>query len=175
MQTHKHYLGIDPGWKNLGLALIRVPLEGKEPKPSLVFSKVYAPADFKSITEFVCEIDKDIVEYNVSFDGITIERYVAYKNVQSAETENITMVIGALSYYFASQWEKEPNLVRAIEWKSALVKALFRTKNFDNPSSSLDKKFSIAAADCCMNKELKLNTDHEADAVCLATLPLYVC
>ncbi len=173
MRTHTYHLGIDPGWKNLGVALIKQSVD-KTVAPVAVGTTVMNPSSYKNIAEFINKLDAVIDDHDVTLDTVTIERYVAYQNVQSAETENITMVIGALHYYFNFQWAIDPRMVRAIDWKTALVKALFKKKGFNNPSTSLDKKFSIAAADSCMGKVLALKTDHEADAICLAALPLYV-
>jgi hypothetical protein len=63
-------------------------------------------------------------------------------------------------------------LHRAIDWKMDMVKALHKKKEFENPSSKLDKKFSIAAAKACLDHEHTFATDHEADAVCLASYPV---
>jgi Holliday junction resolvasome RuvABC endonuclease subunit len=164
----EYHIGIDPGWKNLGLAVLTKNLETNEIK--LVKSKVFNVSEFGSISKFVDVLDEFITPLILHVDSVTIERYVTYAGVNTAESENICMVIGALTYYFAGSlsWGKEPLLVRAIDWKTTLVKTLVKKKKFDNPSDKLDKKFSIAAAKACLDEEVKFDTDHEADAICLA-------
>jgi hypothetical protein len=90
--------------------------------------------------------------------------------------ERINQVIGALIFYFGynQTWNKEPLLIRAIDWKTNLVKSLYKKKGFRNPSDKLDKKFSMAAAAACVELNSKLETDHEADSICLSTYPLYI-
>lgn len=164
----EYHIGIDPGWKNLGVAVSEYNKETKKFK--LLSSKVFNVSEYGTISKFIEGLDKFLVPLILRVDSVTIERYVAYAGVSTAESENICMVIGALSYYFASfmYWEKEPLLLRAIDWKTTLVKTLYKKKGFDNPSSKLDKKFSIAAAKACMDEATEFETDHEADAVCLS-------
>lgn len=170
--THKTYVGIDPGWKNLGLAITKQDEEGKI---TLIHSEVMNPSSYTSITQYVDALDKVLTPLTTHLAGVTMERFVAYNTIHTAESESINMLIGALSYYFGSPniWDVEPNLVRAIDWKTALVKQLFKKKGFQNPSDALDKKFSIAAAKCCLDHEIEFKTDHEADAVCLSALPIF--
>lgn len=172
--TCKTFIGIDPGWKNLGLAVLRQE-QDEDRKVSLIHSAVMNPSSFKSITLFIDALDKVITPLTTNLSGVTIERFVAYNTIHTAESESINMLIGAMCYYFgsASTWNVEPNLVRAIDWKTALVKQLFKKKGFENPSDTLDKKFSIAAAKCCLDHEIQFKTDHEADGVCLSALPIF--
>lgn len=171
--THKTYVGVDPGWKNLGLAIL---IENEEGDLCIKYTSVLNPSSFKTITEFINHLDQLITPLINTVSGVVIERFVAYGSIHTAESENINMLIGALCYYFGSKdiWNTEPVLVRAIEWKTSLVKRLFKIKGFNNPSDSLDKKFSIAAAKSCVNIEKELPTDHESDAVCLASMTKYV-
>lgn len=175
IQMYNYSLGIDPGWKNLGLGIVRRKVDGSDIE--LVHSQVLNPSELGGVIK-TCKAIKDICYKHVpgsdmdDFTG-TIERYVPYNNVFTGEAENITMLIGSLAfsldYYLVS--DKEPVLYRAIDWKMALVKSLFKWKRFNNPSDKLDKKFSIAAAKACIsNPEKEIETDHEADAICLASL-----
>ena len=165
-------LGIDPGWKNLGIALVKE----EEGVVSLVKSAALNPSSlpgknlpFHLIIEFLGEKPAHRLDY------LTMERYVSYQNVMTAESENILMLIGSLKNYIETWWLQDNSdtiLTRAIDWKTELVKTLVKTKGFNNPSTSLDKKFSIAAAHACLDQPGKFETDHEADAICLACLPL---
>ena len=174
----KTFIGIDPGWKNLGFAVSY--LNTHTGKVHKSFTCTYNPSSFSNINEFITHLDCDL-ELTENLVSVTIERYVAYEGIHTSEAENINLVIGALIHYFGgtnSKWAIEPVLVRAVDWKMKLVKALFKKKGFNNPSSSLDKKFSIAAAKAVIDYEdgkvEELATDHEADALCLSTLPIYI-
>lgn len=171
---YTYSIGIDPGWKNLGFALVKS--RGVGEKIHLVHSETINPSELGGVIE-TCKHINDICNDRIHlFDAdeiiSTVERYVPYNNVFTAEAENITMLIGALNYSLYWEFQTQPGLVRAIDWKMALVKALFKTKGFNNPSDKLDKKFSIAAAKACLfeGDELEIETDHVADAICLASL-----
>jgi hypothetical protein len=168
INDYNYHVGVDPGWKNLGVSIVREDLNSNE--LSLIVSKVFDVSSYFTISKFVEALHDLINPLLHKIDSVTIERYVAYAGVSTSESENICMVIGAMSYYFAANrpWNKEPLLLRAIDWKTTMVKALYKKKNFDNPSDKLDKKFSIAAAKACLDSEVKFDTDHEADATCLA-------
>jgi hypothetical protein len=175
--TIKTLIGIDPGWKNLGYAMINYDTE-KETF-SLVHSQVFNPSGYKNIVEFIKALD--LVQKSKLVEGseivqLTMERFIAYKGVDSAEFEIINRLIGALTYYYSDLIpETFPRLERAIDWKMDLVKVLHMKKGFNNPSDKLDKKFSIAAATACLDGPVvKIKTDHECDAICLAALPIYV-
>ncbi len=169
----KFLVGIDPGWKNLGLAISKQDTETG--KVTMVHTRVMNPASYSSPSKFINNLDLVITPLLLHTDHVTIERFVAYAGVDTAETENICMLIGSLTYYFASPqyWNTEPLLLRAIDWKTKLVKELYKKKGFDNPSAKLDKKFSIAAAHSCMDEPIELKTDHEADALCLSAFPIF--
>ena len=145
-------VGIDPGWVNLGYAV----LDGR----SLVETGAINP----SLTSLRVTVDS-MVDTKWIPDVVSMERYVAYKGIMNAASEHILMIIGGLTYAYSSQGVPV-NLFRAIEWKSTLNKYLFRTFDFRNPSTSFDKKFSVAAAKFITGQDIV--SDHIADAICLA-------
>lgn len=178
MTNQTFHLGIDPGWRNLGYALLSENSQGE-------LSLVQSGTD---------DVSKDAVMYSSSFAAklhsvvapssgllrnFTMERYVSYQGVNTAESESILMTIGSLRQAMLPWVRETPaglglgqlRMVRAIDWKTILVKILVKHYGFDNPSTSLDKKFSVAAAKCVLNGRGSFNNDHEADAVCLAALP----
>ena len=165
LSTDTYYLGIDPGWVNLGAAIVK----HSGTTWDLVKSHTFNPSKHTEFPDFLCGwIDDCLPGYMPQ--GACIERYVSYKGVNTAEAENILMLIGGLRQALLYSSPVPPfdvSLVRAIDWKTDLVKYLVKNRGFDNPSTSLDKKFSIAAAKCIIgNYDIK--TDHEADAICLA-------
>lgn len=174
------FIGIDPGWKNLGLAILKKDFNTGH--ITLCEARVLVPASHKSVVGFIEELDEVIFPWTHNLKGVTIERFVPYSNVFTSEAESINQVIGALHYYFGAKdsWNTEPTLIRAIDWKIKLVKHLVTTKNFNNPSNSLDKKFTMAAATACVDKDERTiepgkeappdMTDHEGDAICLGYL-----
>lgn len=150
-----NYLGVDPGVANIGVAITT---ESGELVESCVL-------DFKGLTEMhliAAEIADKANSYEVQ--KAYVERFVAYKGQHSSSSEDILMFIGALTY--AMRWDCVTQLYRAIDWKPKLCKHLVKTKGFDNPSSTFDKKYSRAAATCITGQKVK--TDHEADAICLS-------
>jgi hypothetical protein len=164
-------LGLDPGWKNFGIACVR---QEESFKVTVVST---GSMDVSSDPEnFVRALTLTLIPEGAKIKDVNIERYVAYANVRSGEAENITMLIGMLRYEYYllgmnGYGKINVNLVRAIEWKTKLVQILSKFTGFDNPSMDLDKKFSLAAArHISINKEVITN-DHIADAVCLAALP----
>jgi|SRR5579859_6113979 len=178
VKKYDYGIGIDPGWKNLGFAIVRQEVGKKDIE--LVHSCVLNPAELGGIIAALTKVCK-IIEEHIPYPSILpnkihsgLERYVAYANVNTAEAENILMMIGALvvglNYY--NKGTSTTNMVRAIDWKTKLVKALFKWKRFSNPSDKLDKKFSVAAAKAIISNEKEFDTNHEADAICIAALPL---
>lgn len=160
-------MGIDPGWKNLGYAVVELKRTGEI---GLFKSGTMNPSTLGQVDSV-----QYLLENLPSPNLLTMERYVSYKGVHTSESENIVMLIGGINYAFQIEptvLQSNPSLVRAIEWKTELVKLLFKHKGFDNPSTSLDKKFSIAAAKACLDIPGEFKSDHEADAICLACLPL---
>lgn len=180
MTPFKYHVGIDPAWKNLGLSIVKEDVATGE--LTLVSSYVMNPSEYKTIPEFVQKLGglahgdmvKDICKGEPEFSGtinsVTIERFVAYAGVSTSETENICMIIGALQFAFKARYNLDSLMLRAIDWKTSLVKQLFKTQGFDNPSTKLDKKFSLAAGNACLRQDKNVfKTDHEADATCLAS------
>lgn len=169
-------IGIDPGYKNLGAAILQVQ---SDKSLKLVSSRVFNPSKNclelfpPEIRLWINESINSDMRYSVK--GFSMERYVPYAGVNSSDGENIQSLIGMLRYASYDWTGFNSNLYRAVEWKTNLVKTLFK-QGFRNPSDKLDKKFSIAAAAACLNlfeKDFKNNvkTDHEADAICLAAYP----
>ena len=180
MKVFKYHVGIDPAWKNLGLAIVKEEIQTGE--LTLLASYVMNPSEYKTIPEFIKKVldvvdddlHKDVCsgepEVTGAIDSVTIERFVAYAGVSTSETENICMIIGALQYAFKEQYWIDSLMLRAIDWKTNLVKQLFKTQGFDNPSTKLDKKFSLAAGNACLKQSKNVfATDHQADATCLAS------
>ncbi len=159
------YLGIDPGWKNLGIAVV----EKTEKGLALVKSATFNPS-LKGITGTV----EQILDYAIpsSLSMLNIERYVSYQDVNTAKAEDILMLIGAIGYAY-EQSRVVVEYRRAIDWKTWLVRQLYKKKGFNNPSLKLDKIFSIAAAKSCLDVAASFRSDHEADAICLASLPTF--
>ena len=154
-------VGIDPGWKNLGAAVVDSDGELR--------TRVFNPSKYPTLSDVV----EDVLSFCLvpSLDHgdvqLTIERYVAYEGVHNADSEFILMTMGAIVAEFQRrQYFVRP--LRAIEWKPALCKKLFKEVGFRNPSQTFDKVYSIAAAKA-LAPQFK-GTDHEADAVCLAYL-----
>lgn len=167
------YIGIDPGWSSCGFH-VRT--------DSQVFaSGVYVPKELGSFYSAKQYLINLVTNPSKEHNGIrtalkghyvqaSVERFVAYKGVVSEASEDILMFIGAVTSSL-QELGYEVGLVRAIDWKPKLAKWLVRNKNFDNPSTSFDKKFSLAAAEALTGKKPK--TDHEADAICLSYRNLY--
>ena len=171
--SYEYSVAVDPGWKNLGFAIVRRKV-GDE-NISLVYSCVLNPAKLGGILPCltkVCKLIEEYIPHNASKVYSGLERYVAYQGVNTSESENILMMIGALvvGMHYFNKGTSNTNMVRAIEWKTSLVKALFKWRKFNNPSAKLDKKFSIAAAKCIIG-DIKIETDHECDSICIAALP----
>lgn len=179
----EYSIGIDPGWKNLGVAVVR----REKGKVELVYASTFDPSSYGSVVKAGREIQA--ILWNKILDDVVspgrhlksgpkvhgvMERYVSYTDVTTAEAEKILMMIGAIaaeSYGMLYETGAEYDMLRAIDWKKDLVKILFKKKGFSNPSDKLDKKFSIAAAKACLSTETEINTNHEADAICMACLP----
>lgn len=165
MEKAKVIVGIDPGWKNLGIALLSV---NTDSSLTFVSSKTYNPSSYVNLNEFISALKKEfLLDYDVQ--TAHIERYVPYAGTFTSESENVNQIIGALSFYLIDAYSCPIRLSRVIDWKKKLVKELYKSKGFSNPSTSLDKKFSMAAAKACVDlSSCGKITDHEADAICLA-------
>jgi hypothetical protein len=147
-------LGIDPGTKNIGIAVTD---NGK-----LITSYVMDFEDVGGRHHAIDEVINTVGEWAPYH--VNIERFVPYSGVYSKAAEEIILFIGGVDY--ALHQDCNVSLYRAIEWKPALCKYLVKTRGFSNPSKSFDKKFSMAAAESICG--IKPKTDHEADAICLS-------
>ena len=157
----KYIIGIDPGWSSCGIAVVE--------KDKTIFTNSYIPKKSSDICEAVAIgiANLPIVISIAEEVEVVIERFVAYKGVHSESSEQILMFIGALVFSFQERNIKV-HLVRAIDWKPKICKYLVRTTDFSNPYPSFDKKYSLLAAEKLSG--IKLKSDHEADAICLAYL-----
>ena len=155
------FIGIDPGWTNLGWGVIdddmKYVASGTWNPKNLGHGKT-GPLLFEHISEVV---GSDIRLAKM----LGMERFVYYKGVHNPDSENILMVTGELTAV-ATLNNIPFSMFRAVEWKTNLAKYLAMTQGFKNPSDSLDKKFSMAAAEAATGHTFKV--DHEADASCLA-------
>lgn len=148
------YVGVDPGSVNLGFALVH--------HSKILHSETINPSEL-SISETIKKVLANLPKKSEPI--LVIERYVAYKGAHNSASEHILMLIGAFVYEFERRGFPVLQF-RAIDWKPAICKYLFINQGFRNPSTSFDKKFSVAAAEALSGVVLKSN--HEADAVCLA-------
>ena len=162
-------IGIDPGWSSFGIAInedgILIANTSFVPKESITIEGFISELS-KWITESLEEIDNIECDWNIK---VYMERFVAYSGINASATEDILMLIGALDYYFSVAYSK-PILVKAIDWKIALVHYLVKSKGLSNPYQSLDKKYSFWAAGNLSGIAVASISDHEADAVCLSYL-----
>lgn len=159
MDHTEYYLGIDPAWKTCAVALMN-------DRNEVIKSIVLDPSTME-----MAEVP-DVVEAWLGggfhqIIGCCMERFVYYEGVHNPDSERILMVIGQLQYWLRTK-NIPCTLWRAYDWKSRLSKHLFKERDFRNPSDRFDKVFSVAAAECCTG--VKFETDHEADAGCLAYL-----
>lgn len=170
-------LGCDPGWRSVGYALLsHNDATGFTPVMIGVDDPSQSGSRYPSV--LAAKLHGHVTPNSGSLAFATMERFVPYNNTFSTEAENIVMMIGGIREAL-QPWAQETRstgrgqmvLVRAIDWKVTLVKILVKHLGFDNPSASLDKKFSIAAATHILNGKYEFKTDHEADAVCLAAFP----
>lgn len=153
----KKFAGIDPGWTNLGFAVL-------DAEASVVVSGTVNPHRLGGINPTIKHLAAAGAFSDV--ERLAMERYVPYGGKQNPDSERILMLTGACIGVM-----EEDDLVimtRAIDWKSFLVKHLARHYGFSNPSSAskLDKEFSVAAAEFITGEAPP--TDHVADAICLA-------
>jgi hypothetical protein len=175
----KMCLGVDPGKTNCGISLLRI---NEDKTFSLVKAETLDTSSFTSMSacaDYICNTfteGKDI-------HYVTLERFVSFGGTSPSVAEDINILVGSILGILhyrgkinSNQSDPSVLLVRSIEWKTALVKTLVKTRGFDNPSSSglLDKKFSMAAAACILglDKLEKGVNNHEADAICVAAFPI---
>lgn len=155
------FLGVDPGWTNLGWCLID--------ESKVVASGTMRPKDNGHGLTALTLMDhiRSLGEDPANIRGLCLERFVYYEGKHNPDSENILMVTGEFTAV-ASAMKVPFRLFRAIDWKTAIIKHLWIKSAFKNPSQSFDKKFSMAAAKCSLGMTFKV--DHEADAGCLAYL-----
>ena len=169
------FLGIDPGWRNLGYAVVEIPDElNLDWKVNVLSTGTLDPSRYacvESFSEALLRVDPDDVGWEWAFEEATIERYVTYQGVHTHESENILMLIGALRQRFYFTSGKIAMMVRAIDWKTKMTQILNRLYAFDNDSTSMDKKLSLQMAKFIVTNPEVITTDHEADAICLAAYP----
>ena len=190
-------IGIDPGWKNLGLAVVTPTEKGKvKVLGSLTLNPSLGDLAFvESLPIIINTLIPSTLDYDIQH--LVIERYAPYNNVHSSESENITMLIGMIRSKLYSQnacveQGLSAKLYRAIDWKVKMAQVNSRLYGFSNKSTCLDKNYSLQMAHfitenpnpnssttLTLNKDTqietvtKIKTDHEADAICLAALPFF--
>lgn len=181
--TYKYFAGIDPGIKNFGAAMLQVNQFGKISQVSTWCTNAGDHASLEEFAEWFLDHNLKDSSCGYFFDLI-IERFVSYGDqVRSSSAEDLNELIGMLRLKYFQMAKKTPMGLRAIEWKIELVKYLNKLYNFQNPgkNGSLDKGFSKAAAIEILTQlgteEVKQKigklTSHEADAICLAAIPLF--
>lgn len=159
----KYYLGCDPGWVNLAYAIIDE--DGNLIKTGCLVPKEMKGAQSPEIISDHIEDIFGIEDYRLQ--AAAMERFVYFKGVHNPSSEQILMVTGQMQFMLYDRYNITPTMFRSFDWKNRLVKHLFK-EGFRNPSADkrLDKEFSIAAAEFIF--DCKFETDHEADAACLA-------
>ena len=154
------FLGIDPGWKNLGWGLVDA--NGKYVRSGTLNPSLY------DIGETPLAILEELEEEYAYIRGASMERYVVYQGKYNPDSEHILLVTGSLQYMIKRDLECPLAMYKAIDWKTPLAKHIYLTTGLENPSNRLDKEFSMFAAETLTGKTFKV--DHEADASCLAWL-----
>lgn len=169
----KYFIGVDPGWTNLGYSIISEDL-------GTILTGHLVPRDLPpgSTPDILLQRLSGALEgFHPARDILfgAMERFVYYKGVHNPNSEQILMVTGQLQYFYHLT-HTPVKLFRAVEWKNFLVRYLFKTMGFrnENADGSLDKNFSFAAAraiaDHFGREDYEFKTDHEADAFCLSYL-----
>lgn len=153
------FLGVDPGWKNLGWCVSTI-----DGEPQLFGTMNPSEYELGTVPKLILD---SLGSKAKDLKGIAMERYVFYDGRYNADSEHILMVTGQFQYMAASLG-MEIKMFRAIDWKTTLSKVLYKANGWQNPSDSFDKVFSIAAAKEATGMEFKV--DHVADAGCLAYL-----
>lgn len=151
------YLGVDPGWKNLGWCYTdsegRVLKRGTLNPSSLDVGSVGLEIFSKAPSGYTVR-------------ALCMERYVYYKGHHNADSEHILMVTGQIQSE-ACRCDIPIYMFKAVEWKRGVVQYLSKIGK-KNPHTSLDKKFSLWAGTMLTSENFKV--DHEADAGCLSWL-----
>lgn len=157
MDLMGYSLGIDPAYRTCAFVLLDEDGE--------VIKSVVMDTASMELGELPARLEDWLGEVDIK--GACVERFVAFKDLNVSHSEQILMVIGQLQYWLYKE-EIPFTMWRSYDWKSRLSKHLFKDYDFRNPSDRMDKVFSVAAAECCTG--VKFETDHEADAGCLAYL-----
>lgn len=160
MEQDYLFLGIDPGWKNLGWGIVDV--NGKS-----VDSGTLNPSEYP-VGELPFALLEKIKEYAPYIKGVSMERYVTYQGKHNPDSEHILLVTGGLQFFARFILKCPLAMYKAIDWKTPLAKHILITLGKENPSDRLDKVFSMFAGETLTGKKFKV--DHEADASCLAWL-----
>lgn len=165
-----YYLGVDPGWTNLGYSLIN-------DATGSILTGHLVPADLPigGTPDYLLAAVRRTHNIHPATDirWAAMERFVYYKGVHNPNSEQILMVTGQLQYLLYAT-RTPVKMFRAIEWKNYLLRYLFKTYGFKNPNANgaMDKQFSLRAAEFIaqkvFNSDFIFDTDHEADAFCLA-------
>lgn len=163
------HLGIDPGSRDLGWALLS---EDRSYFKSGTFCYKDHPHTGVGTQELFASLDENIPE-GAKIVSAALERYVPYSGKFTSNAEAICEIIGSIGMVLTQRKIKYLT-VRAIDWKTLVVKMLFLLERFTNPSDKLDKEFSIAAANHIIGGKY-YKTNHEADGFGLAfyTLQLH--
>jgi len=153
----KLFLGVDPGWKNLGWSVT-------DEKGRYIKSGSVDPSTLPlgSIGQYLLS---QLEEEAPFLAGMAMERYVVYKGKYNSDSEHILLVTGALQA-LACQLGIPLDMYKAIDWKTRAAKFIYKTTRQENPSDRLDKVFSMFAALVLL--EVEFESDHEADASCLS-------
>lgn len=159
MEQDYLFLGIDPGWKNLGWGLVDV-------NGNYVRSGTLNPSEHP-IGAVPLVLLEELEQEQNYIKGVCMERYVTYQGKHNPDSEHILLVTGSLQY-MARLLECPLGMYKAIEWKTPLAKHIYLTTGQENPSDRLDKAYSMFAAEVLTGKKFKV--DHEADGSCLAWL-----
>lgn len=145
----EYILGVDPGWANCGVAVLKV----EDGKFTLEESKVIVPKKlgYKNSVE-------TIVSMRQPYVSVGMERFVSYRGITTSSSEDILMFIGALRLGITP----DAILFRAVDWKNYVLHKL----GLKVETGKLDKVFSFAVAEAICG--VKPKTDHEADAIGIA-------
>lgn len=168
-------IGIDPGAVNLGWAVVDRFEDTPPFKVRIVATGTDDPRSMPDLPLYITERISAMTKASFFEEGMlsaTIERFVPYAGSKNDIMEEVNQLIGMFRFAL-SNLSLDVNMVRAIEWKTKLVKLLNKHCGFENPgkNGALDKSFSLAAARFISLNPESISDDHKADAVCLAALP----
>ena len=153
------FLGVDPGFTDLAFSAMKEDGE-------ILVTGVLCPKEL-ACGKTPIHIQRALEKAGVTdVIGASYERYVTYDGKSNPRSEEILMVTGELRFWLSDRFLLAPHMWRAIDWKNRMSKHIYK-KGFRNPSTRLDKKFSIAAAEFVF-PDYEFMSDHEADASLLA-------